>query len=303
MYACRKDYFDKNKEQIEKITAGYLKATEDLLAMLANEKKPEKDRDKALSKKYEDVRKMTVKVLGEEAVADTKVAHKLILDAVFVALPGNFEFFQNPNNTVNFTRRAKEAVDMAVNEGYASKRYDLTSADFGDYQKIKDVGKLNLTTGSKPKPPPDDVLIDPEKVPESDLIFSFNVLFDKNEMKFDGEKYRPSFIQALEQAKKLSGAAVVIRGHADVSKVLSQFVKTGKENGTLKQVDQADGTAKYYVVKGGKETEIDLTKTKAVLELIKTDDFKNNNPRETRRTPWKLPRSSRISGPRTSWRS
>ena len=53
VYACRKDYFDKNQAQIEKIAAGYLKACEELIELRKNEESSTKDAAK--SRRYDQV--------------------------------------------------------------------------------------------------------------------------------------------------------------------------------------------------------------------------------------------------------
>jgi len=271
VYACRKDYFDKNKAQVEKLTAAYLKASEDLVDLRKNHEAKEKD--KAKEDRYKTILAMTKTILGEETIPDAWAAHGLIMDAAFAALPGNYSFFKDEKNTANFERRAKSAVDMAVAQGWASKRFDLTAADF-DYANLKKIGdlKADLKLGEKKF----DVKVEDFK-PEDTIVF-FSVQFGADESRFDEAKYKEAFKKAIEEARLYGSGVIVVRGHVDVTKVLSQFVKAGLANNTLTRAKVGDVT-KYYLKKTGKE--IDITNTRAVLDLItKSDDFKTEAPED-----------------------
>jgi ABC-type nitrate/sulfonate/bicarbonate transport system substrate-binding protein len=101
VYACRKDFFEKHKDQIEKFTAGYLKACEELVTI----KKASKDKP---TPAYKGVLAMTKKMFGAD-VGDDEAADGLISDAVFVGLPGNYSFFQDKGNLSGFDAKAKAA--------------------------------------------------------------------------------------------------------------------------------------------------------------------------------------------------
>ena len=48
VYACRKDYFDENRSQIDQLTAAYFKASEEVIDLRKNETLPAKDRNEKL---------------------------------------------------------------------------------------------------------------------------------------------------------------------------------------------------------------------------------------------------------------
>src|SRR5262249_4059038 len=87
VYACRKDFFDKHKDVVEKFTAGYLKACEELVAM----KKPYQEKKEA--PKYKALLKLTQDIYGKNDIAKEEDADGLVSDAAFVGLPGNKSFF------------------------------------------------------------------------------------------------------------------------------------------------------------------------------------------------------------------
>jgi ABC-type nitrate/sulfonate/bicarbonate transport system substrate-binding protein len=280
VYACRKDYYDKNKETVDKLAAAYLKACEELLVMRNNHDAKDK-KDKDLDKRYTDVLKMTQDIYGKETIPDLDAAHGLITDATLAGLPGNYSFFKDDTDQTNFKNRAKAAVDMAVNREDVSKRYDLTAADL-DYDTIKKAGELAAAVAKKSTPtiikPEDiDVNIDSDK----NTIYSFTVQFEVDDPKFDVSKYEKDFQKAIELTSLYSGALVVVRGHVDPLRTLGQFVSAARKQGLL-TVTEVDGKKKYFT-KDGKP--FDLTNTKKVIELIESADFTglddSDNPKQT----------------------
>jgi ABC-type nitrate/sulfonate/bicarbonate transport system substrate-binding protein len=88
VYCVRSDYFKDNRAKVEKFVAGYIKATEELVAM----KKKYAD-GKGKSPEYISVLKMTQKIYGEKVLPTIEVdAHGLVSDASFVSLSGPNEF-------------------------------------------------------------------------------------------------------------------------------------------------------------------------------------------------------------------
>jgi ABC-type nitrate/sulfonate/bicarbonate transport system substrate-binding protein/outer membrane protein OmpA-like peptidoglycan-associated protein len=277
VYACRKDFYDKNKEAIGKLTAAYLKACEDLVDMRNNHDAKDK-KDKALDDKYKAVLKMTQEIYGKDVIPDFDAAHGLILDAQFVGLPGNNTFFKDKDNPVNFVNRMKAAVDMAVKEGYASKAYEPAGADL-DYDSLKTLAGLKLAVKPKDTAVPVKPPVNPEDIKgfsaDKDTIVSFVVLFAENETNFNQEKYKAAFQDAVNAAKLYGNSVIQVRGHVDPSHTLFQFVQAGVNSGALRRTE-VDGKKKYFLTKTNME--IDLADTKKVLMLIDTPDFQDKDP-------------------------
>ena len=275
VYACRKDYYDKNKEMLEKLAGAFLKGAEDLVDMRRNHEA--KDRNKELDGKYKTILKMTQDILGKDAIPDDDSAHGLIMDATFVALPGNFAFFKDDTNPVNFQNRQKAAVDVAVAQGYATKRYDLIAADI-NWDHVKDFGKLKLAKNATVPKGSSSVAsgATAEKFTEDDTIAFFTINFDEGQTQFPLDKYRKDFEKAIEESRLYGNTFIAIRGHVDPTKTLRQFVTAGEKNGAIRRTREG-GVTHYFLVKTGKE--IDLADTKKVLELIKTNmDFEDKDP-------------------------
>jgi hypothetical protein len=267
--ACRKDFYDKNKETIEKLTAAYLKGCEELVKLRVNF--DAKEKEKALTEKYKSILDTTAKIYGKEDIPDQDAAHGLIKDAVFVGLPGNWSFFNDNNNPVNFKLRAKAAVDLAVDQGFASKRFDLVPAEV-DTEKLKKIGDLELPA----KPEKRDV--EPEIGPiGEDAVYSFVVQFPPDSVKIDLGKYEMDFRRAIEAAALYGNSMIQIRGHVDPALALQQFVVAGLKSGAMTRTKKDDGVYHYYIKKTG--AELDLSNTKMVVDLLmKNADFRDTDP-------------------------
>ncbi len=281
VYAVRKDYYDKNKETVEKFVAGYLKATEDLADLV---KAYLEKKDKAQSDKYKALLKTTQDIYGKEVIPDQDAAHGLIMDANFVALPGNFRFFKDEKDPVNFQNRRKAALDMAVAQGYAKDRIEFVAADL-NYDKIKDLGKLKLAIKQERAGIGEDVKVG-ELDKEKDTIYSFTIYFDPDDPNFDLKKYAKDFQKVVDDQALYGNAVIIVRGHADPTRTLRQFVQGGLEKRIITREKVGD-SYKYYA-RDGKEFQ--LADTKKVIELIKAADFGDaeENPKPTLEAAQKL---------------
>src|SRR5262245_19432741 len=293
VYAVRQDFYDKNKDTIEKFTAAYLKASEELVEMRLN--REDKDKDKALAEKYKAVLKMTQDIYGKDTIPDFDAAHGLIMDANFVALPGNHRFFKDAKDLTNFANRMKAAVDLGVGQGYAGQRIDLVAADL-DYTKLKKLGELKLDLSKvddkadKFSKVGEDTVFDFDK----DTIYFFTVSFDPDDANFNIAKYEAEFKKAISDAAIAGNAIFKIRGHVDPTRTIRLFVQGGLQKGIITREKVADGY-KYYT-RDGKT--FNLNDTKKVLEMIDKEDFSgvDESPKATLEAAQKLSdaRSKRV---------
>jgi outer membrane protein OmpA-like peptidoglycan-associated protein len=265
VYACRKDFFDKNQELIAKLTAGYLKACEEVVDI---KKKAEKEagakaRYKGLIKLAQEIWKQD-KAL-KDLVAKEEDVDGLISDATFVGLPGNISFFTNKGNLSGFAFKMQQAValpDDPASQPARANPKELLSANLA-YDNVKTLGGLTgkaitqprFTFGAEDK-------IEPEKT-----IYSFNISFDPNQSSFPEAKYGQDFQRALEQASLFGNAVVAIRGHADPSLLVSLFLEGAKKDGLITGSDK-DG----YKLKDGKAFNPNDMKT--IHEIIKANNLK-----------------------------
>ena len=269
VYACRKDFYDANKEVVAKFAAGYLKACEEIVEM------KEAFEDKGSNADYLKVLKLTQKMFGKEVIPTPEEdAHGLISDCSFVGRPGNEVFFSGKGNT-SFAGKQAAALDLAVEQGYASQRVKMLAHDL-DYGKLAGMTKLKAKKETKQKERFTGVEsamfvpVDAESKAKLDrkTVLSFTIYFEPDQSDFSVEKYGKDFLRAVEAAGTFGNAAIAVRGHADPTLMLRQAVQAGMANGHLKQTGE---TGNYKYTLDGEE--LDLEDTAAVLKLIKAGKF------------------------------
>jgi hypothetical protein len=272
VYACRKDYYDANKETVEKFAAGYLRGCENLIAAR------KENQEKKGAPKYKAMLELTQKIFGKEDIKALDDADGLIADAVFVGLPGNNKFFTEQGNLSGFGPRAKSAVDLAVGQGYAGKRFDLVQANI-DYNALKKLGELKTSVKAEGSTFAEAVKLPTGNDLADNTLYFFTINFEPNQKNFKEEKYGDDFRRALEQASLFGGSVVAVRGHADLAKVLNQFVRAA----ISKQIIKRTGSpGKYeFFTKDGKK--LDLSNTKKIIELIEKEDLDTDkgDPKQT----------------------
>src|SRR5262249_55497430 len=117
VYACRKDFYDKHKDWVEKFAAAYLKGCEELVQMRGETVNGK------YSTRYQKILDGTQQTFfNKDDIPDLESADGLIGDAVFVGWSGNRSFFTDEGNLSGFEAKQARAMDMAVSEGYAKVR-------------------------------------------------------------------------------------------------------------------------------------------------------------------------------------
>ena len=137
VYAVRRDWFDANKPMVEKFVAGYLKGTEDLVAL----RKGFTDAKK-MSEPYKQILTLAQKTFGVEVLPTLDIdAHGLLLDCSFVGLPGQIAFFRDKGNLSGFEAKMAETLNLATTWGYADARLGFDPNAF-DYKEIAKLGGI-----------------------------------------------------------------------------------------------------------------------------------------------------------------
>jgi hypothetical protein len=256
VYACRKDFYDQHKDWVEKFAAGYLKASEELVALRR------KNREEKGSATYKAILELTQEIYGKDDIKTLDDAEGLVDDAAFVGLPGNISFFTDRGNLSGFRPKMLAALDLAIALKEASQRHEFHTANF-DYDKIKRLGDL---TG---KPLPAERFRQDVPFVNADTIYYFTVKFQPNQSDFPEAQYGQAFQRALEQASLFGNAVMAIRGHTDAEAALKKYEQTGLDKGKFRR-----GKGKYeFVFNDG--TTFDLRDARKVAELIKKDNFGN----------------------------
>lgn len=274
--AVRKDWYDKNKDKVEKLVAGYLKGC---VTVVNNRRDFEKT--KKLSPEYRSILTQAQNIFGKAVLPTLEVdAHGLLLDATFVGLDGNVSFFEDKGNLSGYEGKAKVSLDLATAWGYAKERSSLYPSGL-DYQKI---AKLSGLTYTAPKAVSGRVVAEStELFPDSELdnrtILSFVIHFKANQNDFSIAEYGADFERAIKTASTFGNAVVFIRGHSDPTKTLVDLLQSGMEKGVISR--EGDKGAYQYKLNG---KPLDLTQTKNIEALIKSGSFdgaKAASPRET----------------------
>lgn len=271
VYAVRKDWYDANKETVQKFVSGYLKASDELVA----ERKAFED-SKKMSDKYKTVLTTSQRIFGPEVLPTLEIdAHGLLLDCTFVGVPGQIAFFRDKGNLAGFSQKMTEALDLATKWGYATTRMGFDPPDF-DYQKLAGLSGVKYV---EPKAA-ERFSTDAESADmflgenlDSNTIVSFTINFEPNQEEFSADQYGAEFNRALKAASTFGNARVVIRGHSDPTKTLLDLVKAGMAKNIIRQTGKP-GDYKYFYQ--GKP--LDLSNMKDLVELIGKGAFSGGTP-------------------------
>jgi len=287
VYVCRKDFFDTHRETVQKFAAGYFKACEEVIEL-------KKEYEGQGSKRYMELLKLTQDIYGSQVIPTLEEdAHGLLSDCTFVGYPGNVAFFTREKNLHGFEVFQKNALDLAVGQGYAGIRaglfssgLDWNSADFTRY-----LTKTDATVGERFRG--EAVLEEIEELSaggalDERTIYAFTINFKPNQTDFGTEQYGSEFQRVVELADRYGNAVVAVRGHADPTKTLMEFVKAGMQKGSLKRVG-SKGNYSYSL--NGKPLDIESIPT--LEKLIMGGEFdgvSGHNPRETMQAALNLSR-------------
>ena len=287
VYACRKDFYDANKELVTKFVAAYLKACEEVIEL-------KKQYEANGSAPYKALLQMTQDIYGKKTIPVLDDAHGLLADCTFVGYPGNVTFFTQQGNLIGFEAFQKAALDLAVNRGYARERMGLFPSGL-DYQSplfLSYLNKTQLERGERFRAEAvqsEIELLSAGGGLDDRTILSFTINFEPNQTEFSAVQYGAEFQRVVETAAKFGNAVVAIRGHADPSKTLLDFVKAGMAKGILKRVGTSGNYS--YSLNG---RPLDIGATAELVKLIEVgafDGVPDNNPRETLQAALNLSRS------------
>ncbi|MCA9170568.1 MAG: hypothetical protein KDB23_22975, partial [Planctomycetales bacterium] len=212
VYAVRSDWFQANRDAVEKFVAGYLKSTQRLVELRRGFEDSQK-----LDNEYKQVLTMSQDIFGKDVLPTLEVdAHGLLLDCAFVGLPGQIAFFQDSGNLSGFDAKMSSALDLATGWGYAKFRSGFEPPPWN----YANVAKLAGVKYEQPKTGGSVEIGNGEAFPGSDLlddrtIVSFTIKFQPNQPDFSADRYGAEFNRAIQAASTFGNAVVVIRGHAD----------------------------------------------------------------------------------------
>lgn len=273
VYAVRSDWYKENRAFVDKFVAGYLKATNEVVAMRNNFEKSGQMQDN-----YRQLLTMAQKTFGVEVIPTLEVdAHGLLLDCTFVGIQGQVAFFEDKGNLDGFYGKMNSALDLATGWGYATSRMGFDPPKF-DYQELAGIAGINYVAPNKEKKRFSEAeTFDGFGTGELDenTIVSFTINFDVNQNDFPAAQFGTEFKRAMQAASTFGNAIVMIRGHADPTKALGEFVRAGIERKTIRVTGGKDNR-RYYLSNG---SQLDLTQTETITKLIQTGQFETSTYR------------------------
>ena len=134
VYCVRSDWYQANRDFVEKFVAGYLQSTKQLVDMRDNFEKTQK-----LNANYRSILSTSQKIFGEDVITSLEVdGHGLLLDCTFVGLPGQIAFFEDSGNLSGFDPVMSKALDLATTWGYAKTRsgFDPSGLEYRQIAKL-----------------------------------------------------------------------------------------------------------------------------------------------------------------------
>jgi ABC-type nitrate/sulfonate/bicarbonate transport system substrate-binding protein len=274
VYAVRTDWYKANRDVVEKFVAGYLKGTENVVAM-----RKEFDTTQKLTPQYKALLNQSQKIFGEEVIPDIEVdGHGLLLDCSFVGLVGQVSFFEDDGNPNNFDKKMTAGIDMATSWGYTTSRRGFNSAGF-DYKSLATLAGVQYVAPSsvkKEKIKAESFDFFEDDIVDANTIVSFTIGFKPNQQTFSIDQYGADFERAVKASSTFGNAAVVITGHSDPTRTLVTLLKAGIEKGVIRRTGSR-GSYRYFF----EDKSIDPTQTGQMIKLINTGSFDGStqNPR------------------------
>jgi len=258
VYLVRKDFFDANKEWVQKFVTGYLKATEAVVTAR---------KDYSESKKvpqYTTVMTQMQTFFGAEALPTIEEdVHGLILDCAFARIPGNEVFFNDSNNLTGFAAKQTSGLQLAVDLGYSTQKLGFETAGW-DYKAISEAAGVKYVKPVYATGRIRAEVADFGNDLDSSTIFSFEINFQPEQTTFSLETYASDFKRFCEAQATYGNAAIIIEGHSDPTLALQHFYWSARAAGLL------TGDNGQYKFNG---QPLSLTETSAIINAIQNTNL------------------------------
>ena len=232
---------------------------------------------KGKSPEYIAMLRMAQGFFGKEALPTIEVdAHGLVSDAALARLPGNVSFFTDPGLIYGFNQKKKETFALMKEIGIIGEIYDFDTARW-DWKEIASLAGLEYVP---PKMSPhivagEGVDLFPGDSLDEKTIVSFTIKFQTNQQEFSPTAYADDFRRVIDQLQVFGNTVIVVRGHADPTQTLVDFLRAGMKTGIIKQTGSKAEGYRYFLADG---TPLDLSKTAEVIAAIQKGDFSGSSP-------------------------
>lgn len=268
VYVVRQDYFNANRDKVQKFFAGYLKGCEVIVA----EQKKYND-GKGSSKVYLDALKLAQSIYGEEVLPTIEIdAHGLVLDCTYVRLPGNVSFFTDSGNLNGFEKKMAKALDLATNLKLASNRFGFENPRW-DYRQIATAAGVEYVAPVASSGRIQGEIENFTEELDDNTILTFTIQFNPNQNTFSVDTYGADFQRVLENASTFGNAVFAVRGHSDPTATLRSFLRAGMQKGIITRTGKpkSQGGQGYNYFLRGKA--LDLNATDALVREIQNGNF------------------------------
>ena len=285
-YWVNPTYYRDHANEVRAFTVAYLEAVEAVIRL-------RKAHEVSGSSEYQGLLALSQEILGTGVLPTSEDAHGLLLDAQFVGYAGNLAFI-DPKNEHGFDALAAQANRMAESLGQTTKpiAFARVPDTFWQDEIFKRSLSESLTVQAKPRFNAEAVRteisgLDSEGFGSRSML-TFTISFEPNQMTFSEDQYRDQYDRALTLLDKYPRAVLVIRGHADPTAVLRDFVNAAIESGTLKRTGTSPSDYQYFY--NGES--LALENTAKVIAIVSGGTFKAGgaNPCETLQEAQKLTR-------------
>lgn len=230
VYAVRKDYFDANKREVQKLVKSLMISEENLKDLIKNKSSNQSKYRQLMSKSAE-------VLLGSSQF--TSDAEALLGDCEFVGYNGNVSFFTGVGTNRNFKSLNREIQRSFKTIGLMPASTTIHSANW-DYPGLASGLKYAKSSTNVVKPKFDQKktakIIENQIKAESTnwedegTLFVVEINFEPNQSDFTVSQYAKDFALALDIAETNGGALVIIEGHSDPLGILKaeKDVRDGK---------------------------------------------------------------------------
>lgn len=260
VYAVRKDWYDVNRDKVEKMVHALMVGQEKFEQSLA-----------AKDGKYKDVLKRSTKLLyGSDDAAAVKDNEGSLGDCEWVGFTGNVAFFGGKGTTRHFGVLTNEIQSTFIDLGLMKDRVDLQKADW-DYNKLAK-GLKNVDLTYVPKPAFDSAkvqqTIEKEMATEldkwqEDALYAFEIYFEPNKIDFSAASYQDAFKKALELSQTFGGTLVIVEGHNSPD-AINKAKQDGKSPTQIAQIEQAAKNLSLQRAQAVRKAYLDYCKSKGI---------------------------------------
>lgn len=209
VYAVRRDFFQKNRGEVEKFVHGLMLAQESLKNVVKNKT--------SQPTAYRSVFSAAAGILLDNP-KDIANAEGMYGNCEFVGYRGNVDFFTNSAYPRNLGKIISEIQPSTITMGFLSSKIHLNHAGW-DYARLQS-GLTDIAGVALPKfNSQATAAIVAKRQQQNTLaqgeLFSFEVYFEPNQNTFSAELYHDSFDRVVKLVSTYGGALLTIEGHSD----------------------------------------------------------------------------------------